>query len=387
MPVSNPSLEYLPARLVKGHRWYIIFYQVNPATGERERFRETYELNRIRSITERKKKADLIVSQINSKLPLGYPFEEAYAAAPRQVLILDALEIARIIKNNTDRQRTIDMVESMCRIFATFITKKKWVDMPVSEFGHRHALAFLDYALFERKVGARTHNNYIERMRAMFTELVDREYISDNPFSGLKKKRESGKQRRAFDEYERDIVADYITRHDTWLMLGVLLQYHCFIRPIEQRRLRFYMISLKEGIIRMPADITKNKENAIVTIPDAIIPALAEYNFNQYDQRWLVFGANSQPHPDKCAGHNTYNLRHKKILDALKKKGLLTNIDGLSYYSWKDTGALELFKRKVDTLEIMQQLRHKDLTTTQLYCQSLYTVNKEIKALDNRLTK
>ena len=47
--------------------------------------------------------------------------------------------------------------------------------------------------------------------------------------------------------------------------------------------------------------------------------------------------------------------------------------------------ALELFKQKVNPLEIMKQLRHKDLTTTQIYCQSLYSVNREIKALDNDL--
>ena len=79
------------------------------------------------------------------------------------------------------------------------------------------------------------------------------------------------------------------------------------------------------------------------------------------------------------------NWQHGKILKRLENEGKLMDSKGLTFYSWKDTGALALFKNKVNPLEIMRQLRHKDLTTTQLYCQSLYSVNLEIKALDNAL--
>jgi len=65
----------------------------------------------------------------------------------------------------------------------------------------------------------------------------------------------------------------------------------------------------------------------------------------------------------------------------------MDDITGLQYYSWKDTGAVELFKKKVNILEIMRQLRHKDLSTTQKYCQSLYVINMEIRDLVNPILK
>ena len=73
-------LNYLPARLVRGlSRWYILYYQVNPATNQRERFRETYDLNRIVDINERLMRAEKIIEQLNARLPLGFPFESVDA--------------------------------------------------------------------------------------------------------------------------------------------------------------------------------------------------------------------------------------------------------------------------------------------------------------------
>lgn len=382
------SFTYLPARLVQGtSRWYILFYSVNPLTGERIRFRETFELNRIHDTTERLKKACIIIDDINARLPDGYPFEQYYKESVGKMGILEAIELAKEVKCNTDRARTAGSVESICRIFRGFLENKKWTEFKIGQFKKKHALMFLDYAVLVRKVGPRTHNNYIERMRALFSVLKDRELIRKNPFSKLKKKKELAKKRRAFSEEEMEAVFKMVAKSDRWLMLGILLQYHCFIRPTEMRRMRISMIRLDEGVIRLPGDeVTKNRDDGIITIPDVLLPFLKEFGFHRYNQNWLLFGRGVRPHRDKACGHNTMNYRHGILLKKLQKLGILSDIEGLTYYSWKDTGAMRLFKMKVNMLEIMQQLRHKDLNTTQKYCKSLYIVNQEIKALNNKVT-
>lgn len=128
------SNTFLPARLVKGHRWYLVYYQIDPRTSERVRFRETHELNRIPDLIEREKRAQLLISQINAKLPLGFPFEEAYKASPPNTNILDVLAIAQRIKNQTDRKRTRDMVNSICNIFTEFLERREWTAMRIGEF-------------------------------------------------------------------------------------------------------------------------------------------------------------------------------------------------------------------------------------------------------------
>lgn len=69
----------------------------------------------------------------------------------------------------------------------------------------------------------------------------------------------------------------------------------------------------------------------------------------------------------------------------LHREGKLGDPTGIQSYSWKDTGALLLFEMKVDLLQIMKQLRHGDLTTTQKYCNSLNEKAPEIKGLDLRI--
>lgn len=67
-------LAYLPARLVKGKdRWYILFYQTDPKTGDWKRFRPTYNLNRILNIKERTRLGNRIVKEVNKLLPEGWP--------------------------------------------------------------------------------------------------------------------------------------------------------------------------------------------------------------------------------------------------------------------------------------------------------------------------
>lgn len=383
MSLPEKIHDYKPAELVEGeYRWYIKYYQMDPASGKLKRFRETYNLNRIKSIRERRKKAKHIIIQINANLPKGWPYGAGELYAPS---IVDAIEVAKGIKCNTDRQRTIDTVVSTCNVFVEFLGKKHWLEMKAKDFGPKQAVAFLDYLVLGRKVGTNTYNNYISKMRWLFNELVQREYMPDNPFADIRKKKTTGKTRRAFSDQEKEAVIKKVAKEDKWLLLGILLQYHCFIRPIELRRLRFHMIDLASGLIRLSAAETKNRQSDQVTIPDVLLPVLRAFKLDQWNKRWLVFGKQLQPHATKSCGRNSMNRRHRLVLEKLQEKGDLVDIKGLSFYSWKDTGAMDLFRKKVNPLEIMRQLRHKDLATTQLYCQSLYMINEEIKALDNTL--
>lgn len=376
---------YLPARLVKGHRWYIVFYQLNPYTGERERIRETRDLNRIPDLNQRQQQADLILYQINARLPFGYFFEDGFRTEPPYTNILEALEIVKNAKGQHARARTRETIQSHISVFTEFLLQREWTDMSIGEFSQPHAQAFLDYVVYHRGVGHQTYNNYLQRGKEIFNELALRRFVAENPYAGFKKKKLHGKIRRAFNQEEREQMIRRVAHENRWLLLAILFQYYCFIRPIELTRLRFGMISLKEGLIRMPAKITKNRENAIVTIPDAFQKILERFQLQRWDQSWLIFGKMGRPHPLQAVGLKTLGTQHRRFLRKLYDEGMLENIQGLSFYSWKDTGVLELFKRKVDVLEIMKQLRHKDLATTQTYCQSLYSINKEIKALDNNL--
>lgn len=56
-----------------------------------------------------------------------------------------------------------------------------------------------------------------------------------------------------------------------------------------------------------------------------------------------------------------------------------------TFYSWKDTGATALIQAGIPIDEVMKQLRHTDLATTQVYIQNLHRVNEKIRDLDSLL--
>ena len=318
---KNFSPEYLPADLrITKQGWYILFYQTNPVTGKRQRFRNTFDLNRIKDKKLRKLRAAQIIQEINTLLPFGYPFKASFNKE-KHMPLLEAFDMAHTVKCQTDRKRTAQMYDSIKRIFTEFVGQKGLVHYSISEFSGKEAMQFMDWLVLERKIGPRTYNNYLIRLKSIFNALIEREHIYENPFSKIKKKPQPEKKRRTFTNEEKQIVATYIRENDPWLYLGLLLQYYCYIRPIELRRLRFKHFNLKQGTIHMPSDITKNKKQRNVTIPAIIMDYFQEEAFTKWPLDYLIFGVGMLPHPDKSCSHNTMNYRHKQILEKLERVG------------------------------------------------------------------
>lgn len=75
-PVSEPYL-YIPGQNSKSKAWFVIFYAVD-GDGNKQRYRETFDINRISDIPKRRKVAEQIISRIKSvleaRIAAGKPF-------------------------------------------------------------------------------------------------------------------------------------------------------------------------------------------------------------------------------------------------------------------------------------------------------------------------
>ena len=222
-------------------------------------------------------------------------------------------------------------------------------------------------------------------LRSFFTELVNREIIQVNPFSNIKEKKTDAKMRRSLSEFEQKVIVKEIFERDKLLMLAVLMIYHCFIRPTELRRLRFKHFDLQKSTINMPGQITKNRDASIVTIPKVMTGFLFEYGFHKFHPNLLVFGAGGVPDHHTPIGEHTLNNRHQAILRELKRRNELQDIAGISLYSWKDTGAMDMLSAGLSIVDLKNQIRHKNLQDTQLYLKALSDVNERILNLGNSI--
>lgn len=84
---------------------------------------------------------------------------------------------------------------------------------------------------------------------------------------------------------------------------------------------------------------------------------------------------------DLASGEET--RRHRNILERLRADGRLGNIEGLSWYSWKDTG-ISAHSRRTSLLATKDQAGHTSTDMTLVYYQS-EQVNLEYLGLENDL--
>lgn len=372
-------MDYIPARLVKGRHWYIVYYAFDPLTGKKERFRQSFDLNRIRSTRERIAKARMVIGEINRKLPYGYPYNEQSEQEKRAATpIGQAISLICDLKCQGARGASVHTYRSMTDRLTRYLEANQMIDRPVAAFNQTDALMFMD-TMHRKGIGASTYNNYITVMKMMFNALLERQFITVNPWLGIKRAKQQSKSRRAFSLEEARIVVEAAKRTDPSLYLGILMQYHCFLRPNELRQLKVQHLDFNTSLIRVSGSISKNKKDAIITIPSMLISVLEEIlHGTQAD--WYLFGFCGKPGPNGPVGKNTMGKRHMRLLRKLREGGKLKDITGLSYYSWKDTGVTALAAAGVPMPEIMRQLRHHDLSMTQIYVDSLYSVNARIKS-------
>ncbi len=375
------SLAFIPARLVKCKaHWYIMYYQTDPVTGKRHRHRETFDINRIRSKKERVKVAQQIVKKINTLLPFGYPYDKDFMVDQGVGFRDTMMKALELMSAKTDRKQTIKGYTSKVEILLQWIQTERPDIQRLYDFGPKDAKAFLRWIQLKRKVGNVTYNNYILKLRSVFNEMIRQDLYEElNPFDKIQKLKTAPKGRRALRDWEVHKITAAAQSHP-YILVAIYLQYYCFIRPAELRRMRLEHIDLEIQTIYMTSEISKNRKNCSITIPDDCIEVLADYIGNRRDLQFYLFSKIDCPGPIMLA-RDRLKKEHDKML---METGLKTD-KSIHFYSWKDTGAIALVRKKVNIREIQLQLRHSSLEDTQKYLESLGFQYSEIRRLDNKI--
>lgn len=378
------------AHVVKGEKWLIDYLVHDPETGKESRHRNEFGLNEV-PLDIREHVANCLIRCVEKVLrgvaraPIGAPLAPAEPA----VTLQEAIELALKLKTSGPRENSHKNYKSIGRFLVEWMTARSYLRMPVQEFGRRHARAFMDWYITRKPLRGVTINNRVTHLRALWYELIGREICPENPWTFIKPVREEEKKRRPFSPEERRVVAAEVEQRDYWLFRGLLLQYYCYIRPEELRRLKFRAFDLGRGVVKVESFEAKKWKARWATIPRSVMPYFVDGKFDQVPANYFVFGMTGsrgkyQLEPStKAASKSVAYRRHQKILKALKVAGKLGNIEGLTWYSWKDTGITE-HARKTSPLSTRDQAGHEDFDMTLTYYQR-EQVNTEYQAMENDL--
>lgn len=357
------------AKLVRSSaKWYIEYLEYDVESGESFRHRNKFNLHLIDDEAVRVEVAKRIIDNLDAFIRVREP----KPVAKQVTTILDAIALAYKVKRSLPRTDSFSTYRTCFNLLSTWIEQNGYSNMPIEEFTRRQAFAFWDYLTSGKKYRGRTLNNYRVSLGGLWTVLIDRELATINPFDRVKPVRTEQKMRRTFTPEERRVVAAYAAENDYWVFRAILLQYYCYIRPTELSKMKFRDFNFTAGTVTIPEGNAKMWRNRVVTIPSSIMHYFVDQRFERYPANYYVFGMPDERgrlgmHPSNKPA-NRYRLakRHGKMLERLKKMGKLHDIDGLQWYSWKDTGITENV-RKTSPLATKDQAGHADLSMTGKY--------------------
>ena len=355
-------VDYKPAELRIAKQWLIVYYAKNPITKELQRHRLTVPM--IASRTERVKQGKKIVLEINKKLETGWnPFYSTAASEEFKTFefCIDKFieQTKKEVENGSKRADTLRSYTSFTNMIKKYVAEKKIPMQLILEFNQPFVVNYLDWIYYDRGNSPRTYNNHLLFIGTFVNYCISRGHLKNNFTTAILRKENNAKIRQVLTADVKNKVKELQDNQFNYYVL-CMATYFCFIRRTELCKLKVKHINLNKNYITIPAEISKNRKNENVTIPNAYMKILAEH-LQDANNNDFWFSDN-----DFKAGEK--QLNPKKISDTWerirKQKGISAEYQ---FYSLKDTGITDLLNSGIPALKVRDQARHYDLKITEGY--------------------
>ena len=387
MPVSTKTekmnkisafVDFIPAELRQNQDWIIVYYAKNPVTQLQERQR--IRVPKIKNNSERLQFAKKMVVDINAKLLTGWSpfFSDSginYKSWSDAVADFEKY-LQKQLKDNILRADTIRTYNSNLNLLKEFISEKKMKITFALQINKSFCLQYLDWVYMDRQNSARTRNNHLIFLRLFTNYLVGRGILAENPTNGIKNLPKTTKKRIYIPVDVRLKIENEIDTWDTGFSCICKMIYYCMIRNTELGKLKVKFINLDQNSIFIPKEISKNKKDETITIPNDFKVVLQRHILNSSPEDF-IFSANNFYSGQKQLPirkiQNYWDKLHKKI--EFKKE--------YQFYSLKDTGITDLFLAGLPSIKIRNQARHSSIQITELYTPRNMNCDDEIKKCKN----
>ena len=188
----------------------------------------------------------------------------------------------------------------------------------------------------------------------------------------LDTKLESIKLRRVKSELHKPIrnpkeLLEEIELYDERLYLACILTYGCLLRPHQEvRLLKWGDVDLERNIISLSGKRNKSGRNRVVPLSAFVIEALNKFS-ERKERSEYILSSSDKP----------YNRDFLSLLWSRYKKTSKVLEDGVTLYSWRHHGAVNVFEKTGSLLKLQQVMGHSDMKVSLTYLRGL-----EVKQLD-----
>ena len=330
-------------------QWFVKY--PNPSGGNP--LKKYGELNKIVNIVDRLLEADRLIASCAEDIDL---------AKLRSAVMIDELADIVQVRIQGKKPKTRYAYTSKFKVFTEWFRTE--TDGKINLLSGTKFLAFLKD---KRNLGNVSINSYRRNLKSIFQDLEEQGKMEFNPFDASKALHQQVHTKTWFRPETQVSMKLLIANLDPQLWAACLTQFYCFIRPGDE------LMGLTIGDIinredtswkfRISEQTAKTGRFRFVPIAPDLKEVLESY-IEGFPDHFFIFGRGGTPNADKIARYTLYN-RHRMYLNSLDLP------IGHSFYSWKNTGAVMMYKNGIKMKYISLLMGHSSIETTDMYFKSL----------------
>lgn len=374
MAKKNYSIPKLyPANRDMDKVWFVSFRFFNPETGKYKQFQYRGTLQDAPTRAERIQEGKSMVQAYTDLLAEGWnPFIKEDDKINKQAgLAKDEIFELVELRKPIIRKTTHTAYKYVARAFCNWLRQECKYDILLTAITRKHAQAYADHNI-QKGLSPHAYNNHISVLSSFFNDFVEREILTINPFSKIKRLKERDRENVAFTDTERTIIREHLQQQNKRLYYAVQFVYYCMLRRTDLIHLRVGDIDFANKTIRTRGATAKNSRSQSVTIPKSFEKILLEMGLDKADNAHYVFGKNLETGSEQLKKPDIFTDLHNEEIAKLNIRKECT------FYCWKHTGAMNLYMATKDPYIVMNQCRHSEITTTMTYLRSLGLVVNEL---------
>ena len=199
-----------------------------------------------------------------------------------------------------------------------------------------------------------SYNSLLKNLKVLFNKAEELG-LENNPTKGLKRKKSKANLNKPFEDVSA--ILNEIKTFNYNLYLCCIMTYGCLLRPHrEVRELTWGDFTADLSYIKLSGSRNKSGRNRIVPVPSYIKELL-----NKGDNNLNIFtGTTKAPNPDYF---KTIWGRFKRVSKLLEQDQTL--------YSFRHSGAIEIYKRTGSLSKLQKALGHSSLAVSLTYLRGL----------------
>ncbi|MDR1676215.1 MAG: site-specific integrase, partial [Tannerella sp.] len=362
-------------------KWYVEYSIRNPQTDNMERVRLYEEINRFQTCRERYVCARKIIENCSNQIRNGRISYQEFVEYD-DLLLYDGqgsftkkrlatagsmkIHLSEFLQKKKTEvgEGSLRTYTSELRLFYLYLEEKGIDEKTAAYFTADIMSDFLRELVQKKQLSSVTIRKYKQTLNSFFVFLKSKKIILENPMADVSANIGVTKDEApaAIPTYMRKMLHDRIEPADPQLWMFICFMYYTAIRPgIELRLMRLNQINYDSHTITICSTLAKNNRTETVDIPDELYKMIVnKWKLHEYNQELYVFGRNNIP-GEICLGKNNMKNRFTAFRKALKLP------ISVKLYSWKHSGAQELADHGASIYEIQRHLRHRDITTTEMY--------------------